>query len=69
MMNDLEFEIIWYSGNLLYEGPIARPIPTRITTVRKHDLTDAIKAASTLMRKGSGDAKDAHGFYVRRKET
>jgi hypothetical protein len=55
------FEILWYSG-----GP--KHAPNRVTgrtTVRRHDLTDAITAACNMLKAGKGDSDYAHGFYVR----
>jgi hypothetical protein len=55
------FEILWYRG-----GP--EHAPNRVvgrTTVRRHDLTDAITAACNMLKAGKGGSDDAHGFYVR----
>jgi hypothetical protein len=56
---DLPFEILW----LGYDRKIVG-----IQTILRYDLTEAIRSAALMMREGAHPPKEAHGFFVRRKE-
>lgn len=61
----IDFDILWYNGGPGYA-------PNRCighTTVRKRDLSAAIKRACNILKNpGKNDsAAMAHGFYVREK--
>lgn len=64
-MPDLStFTIYWLDAGWAGENA---PKPRTIgrDTVRRHDLTAAISAASYMLRNGRGNSSDAVGFVVR----